>query len=80
MFKEYLRYIANRRCQQIGVDQMFPGASNPFPWMSEMTDLKKERKFLRDPGNRVPNRGCAQLGVGLAAFDRILWKEGACTA
>ena len=46
MFKEYLRHIANRRCQQIGVDQMFPGASNPFPWMSEMTDLKKERNFF----------------------------------
>jgi len=46
MFKEYLRFIANRRCQQIGVDQMFPGASNPFPWMSEMTDLKKERNFF----------------------------------
>jgi len=25
---------------------MFPGASNPFPWMSEMTDLKKERNFF----------------------------------
>ena len=46
MFKEYLRYIANRRCHQIGVDSMFPGASNPFPWMSEMTDLKKERNFF----------------------------------
>src|SRR5437879_405 len=46
MFKEYLRYIANRRCQQIGVDAMFSGASNPFPWMSEMTDLKKERNFF----------------------------------
>ena len=46
MFKEYLRYIANRRCQQIGVESMFPGASNPFPWMSEMIDLKKERNFF----------------------------------
>jgi ribonucleoside-diphosphate reductase beta chain len=46
MFKEYLRYIANRRCQQIGVDQLYPGAANPFPWMSEMTDLKKERNFF----------------------------------
>jgi ribonucleoside-diphosphate reductase beta chain len=46
MFKEYLRYIANRRCQQIGVEQLYPGASNPFPWMSEMTDLKKERNFF----------------------------------
>ena len=46
MFKEYLRFIANRRCQQIGVEQMYPGVSNPFPWMSEMIDLKKERNFF----------------------------------
>ena len=46
MFKEYLRYIANRRCQQIGVEQLYQGATNPFPWMSEMIDLKKERNFF----------------------------------
>ena len=46
MFKEYLRYVANRRCQQIGLDAPYEGASNPFPWMSEMTDLKKERNFF----------------------------------
>ncbi|MGH8681867.1 MAG: ribonucleotide-diphosphate reductase subunit beta [Burkholderiales bacterium] len=46
MFKEYLRFIANRRCQQIGVELLYPGATNPFPWMSEMTDLKKERNFF----------------------------------
>jgi len=45
-FKEYLRFICNRRCQQIGLDPMFEGASNPFPWMSEMIDLKKERNFF----------------------------------
>src|SRR5437773_6505506 len=39
MFKEYLRFIANRRCQQIGLDALYPGAANPFPWMSEMIDL-----------------------------------------
>jgi ribonucleoside-diphosphate reductase beta chain len=46
MFKEYLRYIANRRCQQIGLDTLYPGANNPFPWMSEMMDLKKEKNFF----------------------------------
>jgi ribonucleoside-diphosphate reductase beta chain len=46
MFKEYLRFVANRRCQQIGLDPLFPGASNPFPWMSEMIDLKKEKNFF----------------------------------
>ncbi|HEX5125285.1 MAG TPA: ribonucleotide-diphosphate reductase subunit beta [Rhodocyclaceae bacterium] len=46
MFKEYLRFIANRRCQQIGIDAIYAGAENPFPWMSEMIDLKKERNFF----------------------------------
>jgi ribonucleoside-diphosphate reductase beta chain len=46
MFKEYLRFVANRRAQQIGLDQLFPGATNPFPWMSELIDLKKEKNFF----------------------------------
>ncbi len=46
MFKEYLRFITNRRCHQIGVDVLYPGASNPFPWMAEMIDLKKEKNFF----------------------------------
>lgn len=46
MFKEYLRFIANRRCQQIGLDVLYEGATNPFPWMSEMIDLKKEKNFF----------------------------------
>ena len=46
MFKEYLRFIANRRCQQIGLDELFPGTNNPFPWMAEMIDLKKEKNFF----------------------------------
>ena len=46
MFKGYLRFIANRRAQQIGLDPMFDQEENPFPWMSEMIDLKKERNFF----------------------------------
>jgi len=46
MFKGYLRFIANRRAQQIGLDALFPQEENPFPWMSEMIDLKKERNFF----------------------------------
>ncbi len=45
-FKEYLRYIANRRAQQIGLETLYPGANNPFPWMAEMIDLKKEKNFF----------------------------------
>ena len=46
MFKGYLRYIANRRATQIGLPELFPNEENPFPWMSEMLDLKKERNFF----------------------------------
>jgi ribonucleoside-diphosphate reductase beta chain len=46
MFKEYLRFVATRRAVQIGLDPLFPQASNPFPWMSEMIDLKKQRNFF----------------------------------
>jgi ribonucleoside-diphosphate reductase beta chain len=46
MFKEYLRFVANRRAQQIGLEQLYPGALNPFPWMSELIDLKKEKNFF----------------------------------
>jgi ribonucleoside-diphosphate reductase beta chain len=46
MFKGYLRYIANRRATQIGLEALYPNAENPFPWMSEMIDLKKERNFF----------------------------------
>ena len=46
MFEEYLRFIANRRCAQIGLSEQYPGASNPFPWMSELMDLNKEKNFF----------------------------------
>ena len=43
---EYLQFIANRRLAQIGLSEQFPGAKNPFPWMSEIMDLKKEKNFF----------------------------------
>ena len=46
MFEEYLHFIANRRCAQIGLPEQYPGASNPFPWMSEVLDLQKEKNFF----------------------------------
>ena len=46
IFKGYLRYIANRRVIQIGLEALCPNEDNPFPWMSEMIDLNKERIFF----------------------------------
>jgi ribonucleoside-diphosphate reductase beta chain len=44
--EEYLRFIANRRLAQIGLSERFPDAGNPFPWMSEAMDLRKEKNFF----------------------------------
>ena len=46
IMEEYLGFIANRRLAQIGLRERFPGAKNPFPWMSEIMDLKKEKNFF----------------------------------
>ena len=46
LFKEFLRFIANRRLSQIGLKPIFENAGNPFPWMSEAIDLKKEKNFF----------------------------------
>jgi len=46
MMEEYLKFIANRRLVQIGLSEQFNGVSNPFPWMSEIMDLRKEKNFF----------------------------------
>lgn len=46
MMEEYLQFIANRRLVQIGLPEQFRGVKNPFPWMSEIMDLRKEKNFF----------------------------------
>jgi ribonucleoside-diphosphate reductase beta chain len=46
MMEEYLHFIANRRLTQLGLSEQFPSAQNPFPWMSEIMDLRKEKNFF----------------------------------
>ncbi|HEY8457294.1 MAG TPA: ribonucleotide-diphosphate reductase subunit beta [Actinopolymorphaceae bacterium] len=44
---QYMRFITNRRCTQLGLAPVFPSdVQNPFPWMSEMMDLAKEKNFF----------------------------------
>ncbi|MEW5839260.1 MAG: ribonucleotide-diphosphate reductase subunit beta [Pseudomonadota bacterium] len=46
MCEEYMHFITNRRCNQLGLPELYAGAGNPFPWMSEVIDLKKEKNFF----------------------------------
>ncbi|MFC3123694.1 ribonucleotide-diphosphate reductase subunit beta [Pseudoroseomonas globiformis] len=44
--EQYMHFITNRRCTQLGLQPLFPETENPFPWMSEVMDLKKEKNFF----------------------------------
>lgn len=44
-FREYTQYIADRRLQSIGLPGSF-GVRTPFPWMSEIVDLNKQKNFF----------------------------------
>ena len=46
VMEDYLKFICNRRLQQIGLAEEYTGVENPFPWMSEIMDLKKEKNFF----------------------------------
>ncbi len=34
--KEYIRYIADRRLMQLGLNQLYHVSKNPLPWLDEM--------------------------------------------
>ncbi len=44
-FCEYVEFIADRRLARIGLPKQF-NKENPFPWMSQSTDLSKEKNFF----------------------------------
>ena len=46
MFSKFLKFVANRRLGQIGINNIFTENENPFPWMGEVIDLKKEKNFF----------------------------------
>ncbi|MCF7553662.1 ribonucleotide-diphosphate reductase subunit beta [Pseudonocardia sp. WMMC193] len=44
--EQYLHFITDRRAEQIGLAPLFGRTDNPFPWMSEAMDLRKEKNFF----------------------------------
>ena len=45
MIREYLEYIADRRLERLNLPQLYH-TKNPFPWLSEIIDLRKEKNFF----------------------------------
>ncbi len=44
-FVRYVEHIADRRLERIGLPAQY-NVENPFPWMSQATDLSKEKNFF----------------------------------
>ncbi|PRY00902.1 ribonucleotide-diphosphate reductase subunit beta [Allonocardiopsis opalescens] len=44
--ERYMHVIANRRAAQLGLAPIYGETENPFPWMSELMDLNKEKNFF----------------------------------
>jgi len=45
-FCQYIDYIGDRRLEDVGLEPLNSGVSNPFPWLAEMMDIKKEQNFF----------------------------------
>ncbi|GGU70955.1 ribonucleoside-diphosphate reductase subunit beta [Lentzea flava] len=58
--ERYMRFITNRRCAQLGLEPVWEQTENPFPWMSEMMDLKKEKNFFETRVIEYQNGGSLQ--------------------
>ncbi len=43
--EQYVKYIADRRLERINLPKAY-NVDNPFPWMSEIMDLRKEKNFF----------------------------------
>lgn len=45
LFGDYVEHIADRRLERLGLPRRY-GRDNPLPWMSQSTDLSKEKNFF----------------------------------
>ncbi|MDF1860147.1 MAG: ribonucleotide-diphosphate reductase subunit beta [Verrucomicrobiales bacterium] len=45
-FFQYIDFIADRRLEGVGLNPINFGVQNPFPWLAEMMDLRKEQNFF----------------------------------
>ncbi len=58
-FAQYVEYIADRRLERIGLSKVYR-TENPFPWMSQATDLQKEKNFFETRVTEYQTAGSLQ--------------------
>ena len=46
--KQYIRYIADRRLTQLGLDELYHVEKNPLPWLDEMLNAVEHANFFEN--------------------------------
>ena len=46
--KEYIRYIADRRLMQLGLNQLYHVSRNPLPWLDDMLNAVEHTNFFEN--------------------------------
>lgn len=54
--KDYVEHIADRRFDRLGMKKVYE-KDNPFPWMSEVIDVSKEKNFFETKVTEYKNAG-----------------------
>ena len=67
--RQYMHFITNRRCA--GSAAVFAETENPFPWMSEAMDLKKN--FFGPASSNI--RTAARARLGLSPNDGVITRH-----
>ena len=57
MFVDYMQFIANRRLESLNMEFRYDSDSNPFPWLSEVIDLDKQKNFFESKVIEYQNAG-----------------------
>ena len=73
-FNQYIDYIADRRLEGVGLPALNPGVDNPFPWLAEMMDLKKEQNFFE--GTVTDYQKSSSLGIEEVSDEAMLGLTG----
>jgi ribonucleoside-diphosphate reductase beta chain len=65
--KAYIRYIADRRLEQLGLDAIYNVGKNPLPWLDEMMNAVEHTNFFE--GRSTEYSRASTTGTWEEAFD-----------
>ncbi len=73
--KEYIRYIADRRLIQLGLNTLYHVSRNPLPWLDEMLNAVEHTNFFENRATEY-SKASTVGHVGGSFFRRVLRRRG----